>query len=279
MENYILNNGVAIPKIGLGTWHNTEEATINDTVREALAIGYTHIDTAAVYGNEQHIGKALKECGVPREQLFITSKVWKSELGYGSTLRSFEKSLNDLKLDYIDLYLIHWPASPSQRDDWAELNAETWHALEDLYKAGKVRAIGVSNFWQHHLEALLQIANIKPMINQIEHHPGYRQQEVVDFCKQQNILVEAWSPLGRGMVLNDPTLSAIAQKYGATVAQICVAWCLQEGILPLPKSAKRERLVSNLNVDGITLSQEDIDTINALDLGSSSGSYPDSVTF
>lgn len=279
MDNYVLSNGVNIPKIGLGTWRNTDEQTVIDTVSAALQVGYNHIDTAAVYANEAFIGKAIKQSGVDRGSLFITSKVWNTERGYQKTLQAFQKSINDLQVDYLDLYLIHWPASPSQLDNWAELNAETWHALEDLYKAKKIRAIGVSNFWRHHLEALLNIANIKPMVNQIEHHPGYAQREVVDFCQQNGILVEAWSPLGRGMVLNDPTLQAIAQKYGVSVAQVCVAWCLQEGILPLPKSTRRDRLEANLAVDNIHLSDDDMAAINALNIGSSSGSYPDSISF
>ena len=279
MENYILSNGVAIPKIGLGTWHNTDEDTVEDTILNALKIGYTHIDTAAVYGNEKYIGDAIIKSGVPRENLFITSKVWKTEYGYQNTLRAFEKTISDLQVDYLDLYLIHWPCSPSKREDWAEINAETWHAIEDLYKAQKIKSIGVSNFWNHHLDALLNIANIPPMVNQIEHHPGYRQQEVVEYCRQNNILVEAWSPLGRGMVLHDPTLTKIAEKYNATVAQVCVAWCIQDGILPLPKSTQADRLKSNIEGVNLTLSQEDIDIINDMNLGSSSGSYPDAVAF
>lgn len=277
MNNFVLNNGVEIPGIGLGTWHNTDEKTVIETICNALEAGYNHIDTAAVYGNERFIGSAIRQCGIEREKLFITSKVWRTERGYQKTLRAFNNTINDLQVDYLDMYLIHWPASHNNYDNWAEINAETWHALEDLYKAGKIRAIGVSNFWRHHLEALMQIANIKPMLNQIEHHPGYRQQEVVDFCKQNDILVEAWSPLGRGMVLNDPTLKQIADKYNVSVAQVCVKWCLQDGILPLPKSTKKDRLATNLQVDGFTLSQADMDTINAMNLGSSSGSFPDSL--
>lgn len=279
MENYTLSNGVEIPKIGLGTWRNTDEKTVIDTVTSAIELGYNHIDTAAVYANEAYIGKAIQQSGVQRQQLFVTSKVWNTERGYQKTLRAFEKTINDLQVDYLDLYLIHWPASPSQYDNWAEINAETWHAMEDLYKAGKIRAIGVSNFWRHHLEALSGIANIQPMVNQIEHHPGYAQQDVVDFCKQNNILVEAWSPLGRGMVLGDKTLAAMAARYGVSVAQLCVAWCLREGILPLPKSTQRERLKANLDVFGISISDGDMATIAAMNLGSSSGSYPDQITF
>jgi len=278
MRNYVLNNGVQIPAIGLGTWHNTDENTVIDTILNAIEIGYNHIDTATVYGNEAFIGKAIRQSGVNRESLFITSKVWRTSRGYQNTLHAFEQTINDLQVDYLDLYLIHWPASHNNYDNWAEINAETWHAMEDLYKAGKIRAIGLSNFWRHHIDALMPIANIKPMVNQIEHHPGYTQADVVEYCKQNDILVEAWSPLGRGMVLHEPTLQQIAQKYGVSVAQVCIQWCLKEGILPLPKSTRKERLIDNLNISGFELSEDDLSTINALNLGSSSGSYPDSLS-
>ena len=160
MENYVLNNGVRIPAIGLGTWHNTDEDTVMGTITSAIELGYRHIDTAAVYGNEAYIGKALRLCGIERESLFITSKVWRTSRGYQSTLRAFEKTINDLQTSYLDLYLIHWPASPNNYGNWAEINAETWHAIEDLYKAKKIRAIGLSNFWRHHIDALLPVCNI-----------------------------------------------------------------------------------------------------------------------
>ncbi|MCQ2973945.1 MAG: aldo/keto reductase [Bacteroidales bacterium] len=279
MDNFILTNNVSIPCIGLGTWENRDENTVTNTLLAALNLGYRHIDTASVYSNEMFIGKALKNCGVDRKSLFITSKVWNNNRGYSKTIKSFEKSLNDLQTDYLDLFLIHWPASVTKYDNWAELNAETWHALEDLYKSGKVKAIGVSNFWQHHLEPLLKVANICPMVNQIEYHPGYQQQNVVNFCKQNNILVEAWSPLGRGKMFNIPELIQIAEKYRVTVAQICIKWCLQNGVLPLPKSTKPERLQQNIDIDNFTISDEDMNYLNSLDLGSSSGQYPDEVDF
>ncbi len=279
MDNFILQNGVKVFCIGLGTWENRDEQSVADTISEALKIGYCHIDTAAVYANEQFIGKAIKNAGVDRSKLFITSKVWNTERGYAKTMRAFEKTLNDLQTDYLDLYLVHWPASPSKYDNWAELNAETWHALEDLYKMQKVRAIGVSNFWIHHLEALLKVANIAPMVNQIEYHPGYRQNYVVDYCKAHNMLIEAWSPLGRGKMFAVPELIEMSKKYGVTVAQICVKWCLQNGILPLPKSTKPERLKENADVDGFTISAADMQIINNLQLASSSGQFPDEIDF
>ena len=279
MDNFILNNGVSIPCIGLGTWQNNDEKSVSDTILEVLNIGYRHIDTAAVYNNEKFIGNALSKAGVDRKDLFITSKVWNTERGYCKTIKSFEQTLNDLQIDYLDLYLVHWPASPNRYDNWAELNASTWHALEDLYKSKKVRAIGVSNFWIHHLEPLLKIANIAPMVNQIECHPGYRQSYVVDYCKAHNILIEAWSPLGRGEMLAVPQLAQMADKYGVTIAQICIKWCLQNGVLPLPKSTKPERLKENVNIDDFTISDEDMLVINNMQLESSSGQFPDEIDF
>lgn len=279
MDNFILQNGAKIPCIGLGTWENRDEKSVVDTISEAINCGYRHIDTAAVYANEQYIGKAINSIGINRQDLFITSKVWNTERGYAKTMRAFEKTLNNLQTDYLDLYLVHWPASPSKYDNWAELNAETWHALEDLYKMQKVRAIGVSNFWIHHLEQLLNVANIVPMVNQIEYHPGYRQSYVVDYCKAHNMLVEAWSPLGRGKMFSIPELIQIAKKYNVSVAQVCVKWCLQNGILPLPKSTKPERLKENADIEGFTIATDDMRIINSLQLESSSGQIPDEIDF
>ena len=279
MENFILNNGVSIPAIGLGTWDNRDYNSIVETLKSAFKMGYRHIDTAGFYANEHLIGRAVKDAGIRREDLFITSKVWASERGYIKTMKAFEKTIADLQTDYLDLYLIHWPASPKRYADWDLINAETWHALEDLHKAGKIRAIGMSNFWVHLLEPLLKVANVRPMVNQIEYHPGYKQQEVVDFCKSNNILVEAWSPLGRGKMFSVDLLAQMAQKYNVNIAQICIKWCLQNGVLPLPKSAKPERLKQNIEIDGFEISTSDMAQINALDLGSSSGEYPDEVGF
>lgn len=279
MDNFILQNGAKIPCIGLGTWENRDEKSVVDTISEAINCGYRHIDTAAVYANEQYIGKAINSIGINRQDLFITSKVWNTERGYAKTMRAFEQTLNNLQTDYLDLYLVHWPASPSKYDNWAELNAETWHALEDLYKMQKVRAIGVSNFWIHHLEQLLNVANIVPMVNQIEYHPGYRQSYVVDYCKAHNMLVEAWSPLGRGKMFSIPELIQIAKKYNVSVAQVCVKWCLQNGILPLPKSTKPERLKENADIEGFTIAPDDMRIINSLQLESSSGQIPDEIDF
>lgn len=279
IPNYTLNNGVTIPEIGFGTWQTPDGATAVLAVQSALENGYRHIDTAAIYGNEKSIGQAIADSGIDRKELFITSKLWNSERGYESTLKAFDKTLSDLQTDYLDLYLIHWPANAKQFSDWKQKNADTWRAFETLYQDGKIKAIGLSNFMVHHLEALLETATVKPVINQIEYHPGYLQMEVVAFCKANDILIEAWSPLGTGKMLNDPTLLEIASNYNVSVAQLCIRWCLQNGTLPLPKSVTPERIKQNLNVYHFEISESDMKRIDALPYIGGSGLLPDEVAF
>lgn len=279
IPDYTLNNGVTIPEIGFGTWQTPDGATAVLAVQSALENGYRHIDTAAIYGNEKSIGQAIADSGIDRKELFITSKLWNSERGYESTLKAFEKTLSDLQTDYLDLYLIHWPANAKQFSDWKQKNADTWRAFETLYQDGKIKAIGLSNFMVHHLEALLETATVKPVINQIEYHPGYLQMEVVAFCKANDILIEAWSPLGTGKMLNDPTLLEIASNYNVSVAQLCIRWCLQNGTLPLPKSVTPERIKQNLNVYYFEISESDMKRIDALPYIGGSGLLPDEVAF
>lgn len=218
-DTFKLSNGVEIPCIGFGTWQTPDGKTAVESVKTALEIGYRHIDTAAIYGNEKSIGVGIADSGVPRNELFITSKLWNSEYGYDKTLRAFEKTVTDLGLDYLDLYLIHWPAIG---EEGTHLNSETWRAFEKLYKDKRIKAIGVSNFKTHHLEALLEKADVVPMVNQIEFHPGQMQQDTTEFCSRHNILIEAWSPLGTGRMLTDPTLKEIADQYKKSVAQLCI---------------------------------------------------------
>ena len=283
MKNFRLINGTEIPAIGLGTWQTPDGETAVKAVSHAIKCGYRHVDAAAVYDNEKSVGdgirKGLQEAGLKREQLFVTSKVWNTERGYDRTMRAFEKTLGDLGLDYLDLYLIHWPANAKQFADWQRLNAETWRAMEELYKAERIRSIGVSNFYAHHLEALMQSAEVMPMVNQIEFHPGFMQKEVVDFCRQHDILVEAWSPLGTGKMLSNETLLSVADKHGCSVAQLCVRWVLQNGVLPLPKSITPSRIEENLDVDGFTISDENMAIINAMEYCGGSGLNPDEVDF
>ncbi len=276
-DTYTLANGVEIPCIGFGTWQNIELA--ESATAAAIAAGYRHIDTAAVYGNEAEVGTAIRTSGVPREELFITTKLWNSERGYETTMAAFEESMRKLQLEYLDLYLIHWPANATQRADWATPNAETWRAFEELYDAGRIRAIGLSNFTTGYLDELAKTARIAPMVNQIEFHPGYMQTATVQQCQENGIVVEAWSPLGSGRMLADATLNNIAETYNVSVAQLCVRWCLQHGTLPLPKSVSAERIIQNADVFGFEIGDADMPAIDALPESGFSGLHPDTLEF
>ena len=273
MESFTLSNGVEIPAVGYGTYLTSEKD--DGTVAAALAAGYRHFDTASFYGTEQALGDALKAAGVPRSELFLTSKLWKDEMGYENALAAFERSLQKLGTDYLDLYLIHWPRPDDLTAEWRQLDRDTWRALEELYRAGRVRAIGVSNFLPHHLRNLMETAEIAPMVNQIEIHPGYPQTYNVEFCKAHGILPEAWSPLGRTRVLQDERLAGIAAKYGKSVAQLCVRFALQCGVAPLPKSSSPARMQANLDVFDFVISDEDMDRILTLLQFGWSGQHPD----
>lgn len=257
---------VSIPSPGFGTFKIPDDGTAEASVREALKAGYRHIDTAAVYANEAGVGKALAE--VDRSRIFLTSKLWNTDRGYDSALRAFDKSLSLLGTDYLDLYLIHWPANRKQFGDKADgINAESWRAFERLYREGRVKAIGLSNFEQHHIEALDWTAEIGPMVDQVELHPGFAQEELRAFCSSREIVVEAWSPLRRGRALDDPALTEMAARYGKTPAQLIIRWCIQLGTVPLVKSTHAERIRENLEVMDFALSAEDIDVINAFEGG------------
>lgn len=270
-ESFKLLNGKEIPSIGFGTSLIVGEECVNN-IKQALEVGYTHIDTAAAYKNEEFIGKAIRKSGIPRDKIFITSKVWKDSMGYEKTVNSFNNTLKSLGLAYIDLFLIHWPSNKSK-----ELNLETWKALEDLYKAGKVKSIGVSNFLEKHLEIILEKCEITPMVNQLEYHPGLTRKETVDFCKEHNIVVEAWAPLGKGKMLQNKDLIRMANKYNKSTAQICIRWCLQNEIIPLPKSSNINRMRQNREVFDFEISEEDMDFINNMEFFA--GSDMDPMTF
>lgn len=264
-KQILLNNGVKVPTPGFGTFLTPDGATCVEAVRTAIAAGYTHIDTAAVYGNEKSVGEGIQESGIKRSDLFVTSKVWNTERGYDKTLKAFDKTLRDLQLDYLDLYLIHWPANTLQFGNEADrLNVDTWKAMERLHEEGLVRSIGLSNFMQHHIEPVFVRANICPMVNQIEYHPGFTQRECVEFCQKNNILVEAWSPLGRGNVLNNPLLKTIAAQHGKSVAQVAIRWVMQTGVLPLVKSVTPSRIKENIDVFDFELSQQEMLEIASL---------------
>ena len=275
---FTLNNGSKIPCIGFGTWQTPDGETAVRVVKTALETGYRHIDTAAGYKNEAGVGEGVRASGIDREKIFVTSKVFNTDRGYQTTLNAFRKTMSELKLDYLDLYLIHWPAAANRFPDWEKINLETWRAMTELYKAGEIRAIGVSNFKPHHLKALME-TEVKPMVNQIEFHPGQMQEETVSFCRENNIVVEAWSPLGQGRMLNDPTLAEIAARYGKSTAQLCIRWCLQNNVLPLPKSVTESRIVQNAQVFDFEISEEDMKTINEMPYIGGSGHDPDNISF
>ncbi|WP_413532026.1 aldo/keto reductase [Empedobacter brevis] len=279
MKNFKLSNGIEIPAIGFGTWLLEGEKVI-EPLKIALAKGYTHIDTAAIYKNEKEIGDVLKAENIERNKLFITSKCWNTERGYEKAMAAFEQTLADLQTDYLDLYLIHWPANETQfPENWKEQNEGTWRALEEIYKSGKAKAIGVSNFNINHLEALLETAEIKPMVNQIEFHPGHSQPELVDFCKQHNLLIEAWSPLGSGRILENELIVSLADKYNVSVGQICINYCLAKDILPLPRSSSEKNIEANLSSTNFNLNQEDIKAIDEMPADGFSGLNSSTVEF
>lgn len=271
MNDFCLNNNIFIPNIGFGTWHIKDSNLLEESIILAIKLGYRHIDTASKYGNEKFIGNTLKKYNIPRDEIFITSKVWNTDKGYDNTLKAFERSLQNLQTDYLDLYLIHWPMTSN---NWEEINWSTWKALEKLYEEGKVRAIGVSNFLVPHLESLKKKINILPMVDQIEFHPGFMQKDTIDYCMKNNIVVEAWSPIGSGKMLNNAELQRIAKKYNKSVAQICIKWCLQNNVLPLPKSTHYERIKENIDIYNFDISNEDMKFINSMSYFAGSGLNP-----
>ncbi|MBR3971909.1 MAG: aldo/keto reductase [Ruminococcus sp.] len=273
-----LTNGVVMPSVGFGTYKSKNGEEAYNAVREAIRCGYRLIDTAEFYGNEESIGKAVKESGVARREILITSKVWNTNRGYDNTMRAFERSLKTLDTDYMDLYLIHWPANALQYSEPHKVNLDTYKALISLYEQGLVKAIGVSNFKPHHLEPLMY-TNVKPMVNQIEFHPGFMQNETVAFCKDNDILVEAWSPMARGEIFSHPTIKTLSEKYRCTPAQLCVRWCLQHSVLPLPKSVTAERIRSNKDVFFFEISEQDMKLIDAMPFCGGSGHDSDKVEF
>lgn len=279
-DAFILNNGVSIPCVGFGTWQTPDGETCVNAVKAALSSGYRHIDTAYAYKNEASVGQAIAESGVKREELFITTKLWNRHRGYENALKYFERSIKSLGIEYLDLYLIHWPANEKQFGaEAAGINAETWRAFEKLHEEGLIRAIGVSNFLKHHLETLALSANIRPMVDQIEFHPGYTQPETVSYCKKTGIQVEAWSPLGTGAMLKNEDIAKIASKYGVSSAQLLINWCLKNEVLPLPKSVTPSRIAENAEVFGFEISREDSEALFALPYCGGSGLKPDEVDF
>lgn len=262
-----LINGVEMPRLGLGVYKMTNSDEAYSAMSHALEAGYIAIDTAALYDNEEQVGQAVRDSKKKREELFITSKVWNTDQGYDQTLRAFETSLKKLDMDYLDLYLTHWPVP--------ELYVDTYRAIERLYDEKLIRATGVSNHEPHHLEKLLATANVQPMINQIELHPHLIQQKNRDFAKQHNIAVTSWSPLGRGRVLEDEAIMKLGEKYGKSAAQVIIRWHLQHDLIVIPKSVKEVRIQQNADVFDFELTTEDMQAIDMLNRDERYGSHPD----
>jgi len=262
-DAFVLSNGVEVPCLGFGTYLTPAEET-KGSVLEALKAGYRHIDTAKAYGNEIPVGEAIKESGIAREEIFVTTKHWIVDRGYEKTIAAVDESLKNLGLDYMDLYLIHWPCVEKVSSNWAEINADTWRGFEAAYKAGKIRALGVSNFQKKHIDALNAAAEIKPMVNQIEFHPGYLQMDTVNYSKECGMLVQAFSPLALGAVFKDETMQALAAKYNRTVAQIALRFVLQCGVNPLTKSVSPARIAENAQIFDFEISADDMALITAL---------------
>ena len=280
METYTLANGVKVPKVGFGTWQIPEGEEVYQAVRYALKVGYTHVDTAQIYGNEVGVGRAIADSGLAREDIFLTTKVWNDKHDYELAKASIEESLQKLGTDYVDLLLIHWPNPKALRenDAWKAGNAGAWKAMEEAYKAGKVRAIGVSNFMIHHLEALFETAEIKHHVNQILLAPGCPQEELVAFCRQHDILLEAYSPLGTGSIFDNEVVKELATKYGKSVAQIALGWSLEKGFLPLPKSVTPKNIEANLAIFDLELTAEDVAKLDVVE-GVSQQKDPDQANF
>lgn len=264
-------------KIGYGTWGIENGNPTTQAVLTAIEAGFRHIDTAASYGNDFAAGKAIRKCSVPRTDLFITNKLWISARAYEDAIAFCKRTLKMMKLDYLDEYLIHWPASKNRDENWEEINAETWRAMEELHKEGLVRIIGTSNFYEEHLNSLFRNCSIKPMVNQIEFHPGCYQNNLLTYCQQNDMIIEAWSPLGSGELLRNECLRQIAAGYDKSVAAVCLNWCISHGVRPIVRSVNEDRIRQNLAEWDFRLSPKDCEMIDALEGIGQSGLHPDDV--
>ena len=270
MNTLTLNNGLTIPAIGFGTY----KAQYPE-VMSALNEGFRYFDTASFYGNESEIAEALTHSGTKREDVIIASKVWKSDMGYDSAINAFARTLENLRCGYVDVYMIHWPRPNLELEGWRELDLETWRAMEHLYSQGKIRALGLSNFLPYHAENILSRCEIMPSIAQLEFHPGHLQFPALEYYRQKGIQIQAWSPIGRGRVLDDILIRELAGKYRVTPAQICIRFCIQEGVMPLPKASSPERMRENLDCVNFVIDEEDISRIENMPPLGWSGEHPD----
>lgn len=271
---YVLSNGLQIPCMGFGTY-NAKDGDNLVIGKTAIEAGYRYFDTASLYETERVLGQAIRESKIPRNEFFIASKLWIDERGYKEAKEAFERTLERLQTDYLDLYLIHWPRGKEGDTDWKEKDLDTWRALEELCDAGKIKGLGLSNFLPHHTEVILENCRIKPVVDQLEIHPGYTQEAAVRYCEEHNIRVQAWSPLGRSIMLKNPILLEFAKKYEKSVAQICLRFLLQKGIIPLVKSSAMERMKQNQDIFDFEITKEDMSIINNMPQNTWLGEHPD----
>lgn len=278
-KEIILNNNTTIPCIGFGTWQTPDGAVAVESVKAALEAGYRHIDTAQGYRNEGSVGTAWRASGLPRESLYITTKLSNRVRGYEETIAAIEASLELLQTDYIDLFLIHWPNPIHYRDQWEEANANSWRAMESFVEKGKIKSLGISNFMPHHVEALMKTAKIKPVINQVFLAPGALQPDVIENARKYDMVLEAYSPLGTGKIFDVEVMNTLASKYNKTVAQVALRWSLQQGFVPLPKSVTPSRIAENLDVFDFEIDEEDMTLLNHLQGNVGTQTNPDEITF
>lgn len=271
---YTLNNGVQIPCTAYGTYKAAAGQT-DEILFTAIQAGYRCFDTASFYGTESYLAEAIQKSGLPRKDFFLTSKVWKTEMGYSAAKEAFYRTLENLKTDYLDLYLIHWPLPSPDYTDWRQLDVDTWKAMEELYQEGRIRALGLSNFLPHHIENIIHHCEVLPSVNQIEFHPGYTQQAVISYCREHYIQVQAWSPLGRTRVLGDSLILELAGKYHVSPAQICLRFAVQKEVIPLVKASSLERMKENQDLFSFEISKEDMYRIDTMPQTGWSGEHPD----
>lgn len=273
---YTLCNGVQIPCVAFGTYKASADESAK-VIRLAIEAGYRYFDTASFYGTEKYLGEAIRESKILRSEFFITSKAWKTEMGYKEVKEAFSRTLEQLGTDYLDQYLIHWPLPTPDFTEWKQLDIDTWKAMEELYKEGKIRSIGLSNFLPHHIENILEHCEIPPMVDQLEYHPGYAQEAAVQYCKEHDILVQAWSPIGRGRMFGDPLFVELTEKYQVSPAQLCLRFAVQNGVIPLPKSSTMERMKENQDIFSFEISEEDMYRLRTMPQAGWSGEHPDRV--
>ena len=276
MNNIKLNNGLEIPALGFGTYKAAPDENI-EIISKAIEAGYRYFDTASFYGTEKYIAEAIKQSGIKREEFFIASKLWKTDMGYKNTLEAFNKTLENLRTDYVDVFMIHWPRPDLENQNWKNLDLETWHAMEELYNQKKIHALGLSNFLPYHAENIIKNSKIMPVAAQLEFHPGYTQAFALNYYREKNILVQAWSPIARGRVFNDELIIELSKKYNVTKAQICVRFCIQENVMPIPKASTIERMKENLACLDFEISSEDISRLENMPPSGWSGEHPDRV--